>query len=210
MTLSRDPNLRTMTISATRQIKTRGYRRDTPGLLFGSWPSQVILISGAVDGWQRMAPELLVALQGVQDSRILRLAFEDTVSPTDECAPTIQDINKIVEFAETLSDGCRLLSVCPGGFGRSSAASWICWTVWGLTPDDGLDRVLEDRAVATPNRLMIALADETLDLKGRLWRTYARWMDATVGVKYEPPIPLARRRADRLRAMGPRHRGGGR
>lgn len=197
-----------MSTSATRQIKTRGYRRDTPGLLLTGWPTHVILISGT-DGWQRLPPEILVALEQSEGSRTLRLAFEDTARPTDEGAPTIHDIRAIVAFAESLTGNCRLLSVCPGGFGRSAAASWICWLVWGETPDEALDRVLTDRPVAAPNRLMIALADVMLDMRGRLWTSYSTWMSETVGVHYEPPVPVRGRGARRLQALTPaRIRGG--
>lgn len=187
-----------MPAHVTRQIKTRGYRRDTLGLLRTGWPTHLVLLSGA-DGWERLPSELVAALRDVDDSRSLRLTFDDTVRPKDQYAPTIRDIDTIVAFAESMPTECRLLSVCPGGFARSAAASWISWIVWGDTPGEGLEKVLADRHVASPNRLMVALADVAMGLCGELWTTYSSWMVETVGVRYDPPVPLRGKAAARLR-----------
>jgi predicted protein tyrosine phosphatase len=187
-----------MTQHPGRQIKTRGFRRDTPGLLFTGWPTHIILISGS-ERRQTFPSELQIALELVDERRILRLEFDDTARPRDADAPTIEHVAGIVEFARSLPDDCRLLSVCPGGFGRSAAASWISLITWGLAPDRALDKVLADQHLATPNRLMIAQADVLLNLRGRLWRSYAEWMHAA-GISYDPPVPLKGKAAARLRA----------
>ncbi|MDO8392493.1 MAG: hypothetical protein Q7V57_18620 [Actinomycetota bacterium] len=163
------------------------------------WPTNVIIVSGS-ESWQRLPPEVVGALDEFEPSKLLRLTFDDTCRPRDAAAPTMEHVAAIIQFAERVPSACKLLSVCPGGFGRSSAASWICWLVWGDSPARALQRLLADRREATPNRLMIALADVAMDMKGALWATYSDWMRETVGVRYDTPVPLRGKQAARLRA----------
>jgi len=96
-------------------------------------------------------------------ARRLRLHFADTVA--GELSPTKEDVERIVELAETMrSSSGRILVHCAAGISRSSAAALIMHAVW-LGPGrerDALERVLRQRPLARPNRRMVELADELL------------------------------------------------
>lgn len=187
-----------MPTEAARTIKTRGFRRDTPGLLLTGWPTHVVAISGP-DGWENRPAEITVGLAQLPSSNVLSLRFEDTPRPKDQFAPTLQDVVSIHRFAAGAPQCCRLLCICPGGFGRSGAATWLSWVTWGLRPEEGLEALLADRPEASPNRLMIAMSDVVLGQNGRFWQAYAQWMLTSVGVSYDPPIPVTGRAARRMR-----------
>ena len=99
----------------------------------------------------------------------LRLLFADTVAA--EHGPTDADVRQIIALAERLRTARgRVLIHCEAGVSRSAAAAVIMYAVW-LGPGrerDALARVLAQRPIATPNRRMLALADQLLDRGGRL------------------------------------------
>ena len=101
--------------------------------------------------------------------RRLRLHFADTVA--GELSPTKEDVQRIIELAETLrSSSGRILVHCAAGISRSSAAALIMHAVWLGTgrERDALERVLAQRPIARPNRRMVELADELLGRDGEL------------------------------------------
>jgi predicted protein tyrosine phosphatase len=102
-------------------------------------------------------------------ARRLRLLFADHVSGA--YGPSVEDVRRIIELAESLSSSAgRVLIHCEAGISRSSAAAMIMYACW-LGPGrerEALERVLAQRAIARPNRLMIAHADKLLGRGGRL------------------------------------------
>jgi predicted protein tyrosine phosphatase len=183
------------------EVRARGFRGEGPGLVFTGWPSHIVLIHGAGSGPRS---ELEIALSSWNEP-ILRLEFADTVYPKDRDAPTPDDIDKLVSYTRELSDRSRLLIMCPGGYGRSTAAAVIAEVVLGSEPEAALSRVLADRPRATPNRLMIAMADGALACRGRLWSALAEWAARSMGVNVDPPIRL-RRSMSQSSGMAPRGR----
>lgn len=177
-------------------VRARGYRGDAPGLLFNRWPSHVILIQGPLSP-NRHRGELDVALSAYDVDSILRLSFEDTSRPRDQFAPTFTDVEKIAALAKALPERSRLLVLCPGGYGRSTAGAVIARVGIGQTPEAALGRTLEDRPQATPNRLMIALGDLALGCRGALWQAFHEWSWNAGGVRWDCPIPLRGRKARR-------------
>lgn len=102
-------------------------------------------------------------------ARRLRLLFADHVD--GPYAPTVEDVRQIIELAESLrASAGRVLIHCEAGVSRSSAAALIMYACWyGAGRErEALGRVLRQRAVAHPNRLMVSLADELLGRGGRL------------------------------------------
>ncbi len=95
--------------------------------------------------------------------------------------------------------------LCPGGYGRSSAASIIIRAALGADPTVAVAQAVSDQPRMTPNRHMIARADPVLDLQGGLWRAYADWARQALGLQYDPPVPLrpGRRRRKGLRRREP-------
>ncbi len=98
----------------------------------------------------------------------LRLLFADT---TDESGPTEEDIRSLIRTARALKGRSgRVLTHCQAGISRSSAAAVILYAVM-LGPgreEEAVARVVKQREVAHPNRRMIAIADQLLELDGRL------------------------------------------
>lgn len=101
----------------------------------------------------------------------LRLTFHDIAEPrTGLTAPTESDIGALLAFAKTSSVTRPLLIHCWAGVSRSPAAAYI--VACSRTPP-GEEQVLADelrRAApfATPNRRVIALADDLLSRHGAM------------------------------------------
>jgi len=108
--------------------------------------------------------------------RRVRLRIADVV--TAEGA-TEEDVRRIVQLAEQLqSESGTLLIHCEAGISRSTATALIihaCWLGQGCE-DEAMQRVIEQRPYAIPNRRMVALADSFLGLNGRLLEARDRWL----------------------------------
>lgn len=102
-------------------------------------------------------------------ARRLRLLFADHVY--GEYGPTEEDVQKIIELAESLRTSAgKVLIHCEAGVSRSTAAALIMYAYWfgAGRESEALERVLEQRPIARPNRLMVSLADQLLGRGGRL------------------------------------------
>lgn len=100
--------------------------------------------------------------------RRVRWLIADVV--TDEGA-TEKDVQQIIDLAEQLrSERGTLLIHCEAGISRSTATALIIYACW-LGPgreDEAMERVIDQRPYASPNRRMVAFADKLLALDGRL------------------------------------------
>ncbi len=111
--------------------------------------------------------ELPAGCQNV--ARRLRLLFADHID--GEYGPTEDDVRRIIELAQSLrSSTGKVLIHCEAGVSRSSAAALIMYAYWfGAGRErEALERVLQQRSIARPNRLMVSLADQLLGRGGRL------------------------------------------
>lgn len=102
-------------------------------------------------------------------ARRLRRTFADHVD--GEYGPTEDDVRSIIELAESLrSSAGKVLIHCEAGVSRSSAAALIMYAYWfGAGRErEALERVLAQRPMARPNRLMVSLADQLLGRSGCL------------------------------------------
>ena len=101
-------------------------------------------------------------------ARRLRWLIADVV--TEEGA-TEADIRRILNLAEELrSESGTILIHCEAGISRSTATALIiyaCWLGRGRE-DEAMRRVIAQRPFSSPNRRMVALADQLLALDGRL------------------------------------------
>lgn len=100
----------------------------------------------------------------------LRLTFQDA---TDHTGPTYADVQRIIDAARTLPTGnARVIIHCAAGISRSAAAAVIFHAVrLGRGHErEAVARVLEQRPIAQPNRRIIAMADDLLELDGALVR----------------------------------------
>jgi predicted protein tyrosine phosphatase len=98
----------------------------------------------------------------------LRLLIADVVG--DEGA-TENDIKQIISLAEQLkSRSGKVLVHCEAGVSRSTAVALIIYARWlgrGREPE-AMRRVIRQRPQALPNQRMVRLADQLLQLDGRL------------------------------------------
>lgn len=108
--------------------------------------------------------------------RKVRLLIADVV--TEEGA-TEEDVRGIIQLAEQLqSESGTLLIHCEAGISRSTATALIiyaCWLGRGRE-DEAMERVITQRPYAIPNRRMVALADNLLELDGRLLQARDNWV----------------------------------
>lgn len=84
------------------------------------------------------------------------VAFDDIGHGEDGVPPTRDDVEKIIRFARTLSDGPIVIH-CTAGVSRSAAAAVIVRAARGEDPFRDIDWTTH-----WPNRLMLELADEIL------------------------------------------------
>jgi len=129
--------------------------------------------------------------RGLTNYRHLELSFHDMVEPkAGLIAPDRDMMAAIIDFGP----GCRppLLIHCWAGISRSSAAAYalICARNPGCEREIAWE--LRRRApFATPNRLMVALADDLLGRNGRMVaeiERIGRGIEAFEGAPYQLPL----------------------
>jgi predicted protein tyrosine phosphatase len=100
--------------------------------------------------------------------RRVRWLIADVVT---EDGASEEDVQRIIDLAERLrSETGTLLIHCEAGISRSTATALImyaCWLGQGRE-EEAMERVIAQRPYSSPNRRMVALADELLGLDGRL------------------------------------------
>jgi predicted protein tyrosine phosphatase len=122
----------------------------------------------------------------------LRLSFNDIVEyRPDLIMPSTTTISDIVAFGRSWSGERSLLVHCWAGISRSSAAAYILACDRNPGSEDDIANELRKRApFATPNRLMIELADQFFAREGRMIEAIARigrGAEAFEGIPYELP-----------------------
>ena len=131
--------------------------------------------------------------RGLNCHRHVRLAFHDIVEPLpDLVAPDLDLMQAVLDFGRGASAQHSLLIHCWAGISRSSAAAFAI----ACDRNPGFEREiaaeLRRRAPSvTPNRLMVRLADDLLQGKGRLIdaiEVIGRGAEASEGAPYELPL----------------------
>jgi predicted protein tyrosine phosphatase len=138
-----------------------------------------------------LAPTDTTGVQ-VEGRRQLLLRFNDIDrEQSGLVAPTSHDIENILSFARSWEDRSPLLIHCWAGISRSSAAAFI--VACDRNPGCEREIAVELRLRApfcTPNRLMIALADDLLSRDGRMVDAIdhiGRGANAFEGAPYQLP-----------------------
>jgi len=106
----------------------------------------------------------------------LRLQFDDVTSERPSLRsepaepPRSGHIERLIERADQLLSTPIVYCHCAAGISRSTAAAFIlhCLVHPEGQEDEAMRAVLEDNPFASPNRLMVKLADEVLDRQGRM------------------------------------------
>ncbi|MCA3554531.1 protein-tyrosine phosphatase family protein [Aestuariivirga sp.] len=108
---------------------------------------------------------------GIAPGQHLRLYFHDIVQPIDgHVPPRAADAEKMIAFFQDWDRAAPMLVHCWAGISRSTAAAFTALCL--LRPQaDEEELAFELRAAspsATPNRLIVSLADEVLGRNGRM------------------------------------------
>lgn len=103
--------------------------------------------------------------------RHLFIAVNDIIEPTEGLvAPSLQHVNALLEFGRAWDRRQPLVVHCFAGISRSTAAAFIL--VCALAPDRKEEDIARNlRAAspfATPNRLLVSIADAALGRGGRM------------------------------------------
>lgn len=143
----------------------------------------------------------------------LRLRFNDIVEPRDDLRlPSVAAIQALLDFASDWPNRAAAVAFCFAGISRSPAAAFILACARSA-PGVEFDLARDLRAAApsaTPNALMIALADQLLRRDGRMSAAIAalgRGAQATYGeifrVDFTASGPQIRAAAAKMTAASP-------
>jgi predicted protein tyrosine phosphatase len=153
-------------------------------------PSHVLTLLSPDDAGQSL-PITIAA------ERHLRLGFHDISEVrSGHIEPKREMIEAILAFGRGWADARPMLIHCWAGISRSSAAAFLmaCERSHGYEHD--IARELRRQApFATPNRLMVTLADDLLGREGRMVEAVdriGRGADASEGTPYELALPWNR------------------
>ena len=108
------------------------------------------------------------------DAHHLALRFNDITAPmAGHVAPSADTVRVILAFGErwrAAATGAPLLVHCFAGISRSTAAAYMLACAFSPRGrEEALARALRTASpTATPNSLMVALADDLLDRRGRM------------------------------------------
>jgi predicted protein tyrosine phosphatase len=133
------------------------------------------------------------ATDGLHPERHLHLSFHDIVEARpDFVMPDRKVVEAILDFGRGWTSGRPMLIHCWAGISRSSAAAYVMACERSPGSEHDLAAELRRRApFATPNRLMVALADDILERNGAMTAaiaTIGRGADTFEGIPYQLPV----------------------
>jgi predicted protein tyrosine phosphatase len=111
--------------------------------------------------------------RGVDQDRHLKLYFHDIVQHLDgHTPPRPADAKKLVDFFQSWNRQAPMLIHCWAGISRSTAAAFIasCMFRPKAEEDELAFELRRASPSATPNRLIVSLADDVLGREGRMVR----------------------------------------
>jgi predicted protein tyrosine phosphatase len=116
-----------------------------------------------------------VAVEGdeVSAQRVVSRRRWAEANGLSEVAPTVEDVRRIVEFAEKMREKEGVvLCQCGAGMSRAAAAGLVCLSVWlgSGSEEQCVRRVREIRRGAMPHLGVMRWADELLRREGALVR----------------------------------------
>jgi predicted protein tyrosine phosphatase len=130
----------------------------------------------------------------------LELRFNDIVSQHDGLiAPDETHVRAILDFAGSWDGAAPMLIYCFAGISRSTAAAFgVFCRLYPAEPEHSLAKILRGASPsATPNPLMVALADKLLQRQGRMsdaasaiGRGEGLFEGDAFELIYDPPISL--------------------
>ena len=114
---------------------------------------------------------MLETPHGIEPFNHLRLAINDITEPQEGMVhPGAEHVADLIRFAASWNSRGPLVVHCWAGISRSTAAAFI--TLCALNPDAPehlvAERIRKASPTASPNRLLVRLADDQLDRRGRM------------------------------------------
>jgi predicted protein tyrosine phosphatase len=143
--------------------------------------SHVLTVMGNIDQVQR--PE------SVKPANHLKVAMDDITEPMDGfVVPSDAHIAQVLDFVRGWDRGAPLVIHCWAGVSRSTASAFAA--TCALNPHrDEMEIARKIRAaspIASPNRLIVSLADKALGREGRMLRALDDIGPATMMVEGKP------------------------
>jgi len=143
--------------------------------------SHVLTVMGNIDQVQR--PE------SVKPANHLKVAMDDITEPMDGfVAPSDAHIAQVLDFVRGWDRSAPLVIHCWAGVSRSTASAFAA--ACALNPHrDEMEIARKIRAaspIASPNRLIVSLADKALGREGRMLRALDDIGPATMMVEGKP------------------------
>jgi predicted protein tyrosine phosphatase len=143
--------------------------------------SHVLTVMGNIDQVQR--PE------SVKPANHLKVAMDDITEPMDGfVVPSDAHIAQVLDFVRGWDRGAPLVIHCWAGVSRSTASAFAA--ACALNPHrDEMEIARKIRAaspIASPNRLIVSLADKALGREGRMLRALDDIGPATMMVEGKP------------------------
>jgi predicted protein tyrosine phosphatase len=143
--------------------------------------SHVLTVMGNVDQVRR--PESILA------ANHLRVSMDDITEPMDGfVAPSETHVAQVLDFIRAWDRGAPLVIHCYAGVSRSTASAFAA--ACALNPHrDEMAIARQIRAaspIASPNRLIVGLADKALGRDGRMLRALDDIGPATMMVEGQP------------------------
>lgn len=127
--------------------------------------------TGAETLFQFNSPSRVSQVQPSGINTVERFAFHDITSPQDGLiSVTRDDIERLIRRSKTWDRQTDIICQCWMGVSRSTAASLIVWASLGTksSAPEIAGRLRQAAPFATPNQMMIALADDALGFNGSL------------------------------------------
>ncbi len=109
--------------------------------------------------------------RGVPADRHLKLYFHDIIQHMDgHTPPRAADAERLITFFESWDRADPMLIHCWAGISRSTAAAYtaLCMFRPQASEEDLAQELRAASPSATPNRLIVSLADEVLGRQGRM------------------------------------------
>ncbi len=133
----------------------------------------------------------------IDEARHLYVAISDIVLAADgEILPSDGHVATVIDFIRRWDRAAPLVIHCYAGVSRSTAAAFIAACVTDETRDEGeiAAEIRRRSPTATPNALMVEIADRLLGREGRMVRAVAaigRGRDCFEGVPFSLDLPRA-------------------
>jgi predicted protein tyrosine phosphatase len=109
--------------------------------------------------------------EGILIDRHLRIGVNDIIEPGEGLiTPQLEHVQSVLEHARTWDQSAPLLIHCWAGVSRSTASAFMASCL--INPDVSEDRIAREirtrSPTATPNRLLVSIADDIMNRGGRM------------------------------------------